>query len=170
MSEHYLKRFPKVKALIFDVDGVLTDGKIMLMPGVKDPVRSIHTRDAFALRTAVDAGLYVAVLSRGHSEELKTRLLNFGLSDAFFGKMDKEDTLEEILHIYTEFTAEEILYMGDDIPDLPVLNRVGIPTCPEDAAHEVRSVCKYISPHKGGEGAVRDVIEKVLRTQNKWPK
>ena len=166
MSEHYLKLLPKIKLLAFDMDGVFTDGTMMMIPG-EEPVRSFFARDGFALREAVNAGLQIAIITRGKSEEVKRRMLALGVQDVVLAAFEKWDALETICFSY-DIKPEEVLYMGDDIPDMEVLERVGVPTCPADAAHEVQHICKYISPFNGGRGCVRDVVEKVMRAQHKW--
>jgi 3-deoxy-D-manno-octulosonate 8-phosphate phosphatase (KDO 8-P phosphatase) len=166
MAEHYLKKLAKIKLLAFDMDGVFTDGTMMMFPG-EEPVRSFHARDGFALRQAIEAGLQIAIITRGKSEEVKRRMLALGVQDVVLGAFDKWDALETLLFSY-DITADEVLYMGDDVPDLEVLERVGIPCCPSDAIFEVQKACTYISDLPGGKGCVRDVIEKVMRAKDLW--
>ena len=107
------------------------------------------------------------MITGGHSESIRQRFRLFGVTDVYLRAHDKADSLDDLLAAYT-LDAEHVLYMGDDFPDLPVLTRVGVPTCPADASRDVLDHCIYISPFKGGEGCVRDVIEQTLRVQGKW--
>lgn len=166
MSEHYLKKMPRIQTFIFDVDGVLTDGSVTLMADGSQ-VRKMSSRDGYALQLAVKKGYRIAIITGGSSQQVKDRLMSLGVEDVFLKSYDKAEVFEEYISIH-ELDTETILYMGDDIPDYEVMSRVGIPTCPADAATEIREISTYISPVKGGEGCVRDVIEKVLRSQNNW--
>tara|TARA_B100000780_G_C21074095_1_gene432332 strand:+ start:442 stop:942 length:501 start_codon:yes stop_codon:yes gene_type:complete len=166
MSDHYLKLLPKVKALVFDVDGVFTDGSMFIMPGM-EVMRSLNARDTYSVRRAVDAGLHIGVITRGRSEDVKKGLEMVGVQDISLGAMDKWDVLETWKFSY-DWDLSEVLYMGDDIPDIDVLKHVGVPCCPSDAVQEVQDMCKYISPFEGGKGCVRDVIEKVMKAQDLW--
>lgn len=164
--KHYLEYLPHLKALIFDVDGVFTNAKLIIGPD-GEYTRALNTKDMYALHRAKEAGIYVACITRGTEPLLKTKLKELGVEDVFLGISFKVEPYEEILAMYG-FKDEEVLYMGDDVPDIEVLNRVAVPCAPADAVHEVKAVAKYISPFNGGDACVRDVIEKVLRVQNKW--
>ena len=166
MSNHYLQLLPKITTLIFDVDGVLTDGMVTLLPN-GDQVRSLNSKDGFALQLAVRKGLRVCIITGGNSENVKMRLSKMGITDIYLRVFKKIDTYDDIKVMY-DLTDEEILYMGDDLPDYEVMQQVGIPTCPNNAAREIKDVSTYISDLDGGRGCVRDVIEKVLRAQEKW--
>ena len=166
MSKHYLQLLPTIKLLAFDMDGVFTNGSMMMIPG-EEPVRSFFARDGFAIREAVAAGFQVAIITRGKSEEVKRRMTALGVQDVVLAAFEKWDALETICFSY-DIKPEEVLYMGDDVPDIEVLERVGVPTCPADAAFDVQKICTYISPLEGGRGCVRDVVEKVMRAQGKW--
>lgn len=166
MEISYKQLLPKVTTFIFDVDGVLTNGFVTIMPN-GELVRTMNIKDGYALKTAVDKGYRICIISGGTNEGVRTRLANLGIEDIFLGAHNKVDQWNFIKEKYN-LRAEEVLYMGDDIPDLPVLDKVGIPTCPNDAAPEVQQISKYISYKKGGEGCVRDIIEQVLRVQKKW--
>ncbi len=155
-----------IRCFVFDVDGVLTNGSIVVMPG--ELYRIMNIRDGFALKEAVDQGYHVAIISGGKSESVRSRLANLGIKDIYLGVHDKTERLDEIKILY-DLKDEEILYMGDDIPDYHVMKKVGVPTCPNDATHEIRSISMYISPFNGGEGCVRDVIEQTLKLHDKWP-
>jgi 3-deoxy-D-manno-octulosonate 8-phosphate phosphatase (KDO 8-P phosphatase) len=156
----------KVKAFVFDVDGVFTDGKIYLFSS-DEFVRAVNIKDGYAVRHAIDRGYPVGIISGGNSETVRERFRKLGVTDIYLNSIDKKDNLEDFYFKY-HLEPASILYMGDDIPDYEVMQRCGIPTCPSDAAIEIKSLSKYISNFKGGEGCVRDVIEQVLRLQGKW--
>jgi 3-deoxy-D-manno-octulosonate 8-phosphate phosphatase (KDO 8-P phosphatase) len=158
--------FSKIKCFGFDIDGVLTDGSVILMPG-GEQVRVMNIKDGYALQLAVKKGFFVFIISGGRSEEARKRLQLLGIEHIYLGASNKIDVFEEIL-ITHGIKAEEVLYMGDDIPDYEVLNSVGLSACPADAASEIRMMCNYVSPIPGGKGAVRDVIEKTMKAQNVW--
>jgi 3-deoxy-D-manno-octulosonate 8-phosphate phosphatase (KDO 8-P phosphatase) len=164
--ENFKTRLNRVKAFIFDVDGVLTDGSVTLMPD-GEQVRIMNIKDGYALQLAVKKGYKIAIISGGRSEMVRSRLNKLGVTDVYLGIESKIDTYKEFLEIY-ELQNEEVLYMGDDIPDYEVMKRVGIPTCPFDSAPEIKDISVYISQQKGGKGAVRDVIEQVLKLHGKW--
>jgi 3-deoxy-D-manno-octulosonate 8-phosphate phosphatase (KDO 8-P phosphatase) len=166
MNANFKQTLKNVKCLVFDVDGVLTNGTLIVMPG--ELYRVMNIRDGYALREAVTKDYVVAVISGGKSESVRSRLENLGLKDIYLGVENKSEKLDDLIHAY-DLKAEEVLYMGDDLPDYEVMKRVGVPCCPADAAPEIRELCLYISPNKGGEGCVRDIIEQVLRLQGKWP-
>lgn len=156
----------KIKALFFDVDGVLSRTTVpMALTG--EPLRTVNTKDGYALQLAVKCGLHVAVITGARNETLKKRYNSLGINDVYIGVSVKKDSLEELMCMY-ELALEEILYMGDDIPDYEVMQVVGLPVCPADAAVEIKQLSKYISPNIGGEGCVRDVVEQVLRAKGFW--
>lgn len=164
--ENFKSKLNKVKAFIFDVDGVLTDGSVKLMSdGLHGDTMNI--RDIHALESAVKKGYVVAIISGGRSEILRTRMNGLGITDVFLGSHAKIDSYNEFIAAYS-LKHDEILYMGDDIPDHEVMQRVGIATCPGDAAQEIKDISIYISQKNGGHGAVRDVIEQVLRLHGNW--
>lgn len=156
----------KIKALVFDVDGVLSaetiqmndDGMLM---------RSLNTKDGYALRLAVSEGLHVAIITGAHEEAIRQRYEALCIQDVFLGSSVKTDSLKKLLQKY-DLKTDEVLYMGDDIPDYEVMKLVGMPCCPRDAAPEIREISLYISHRDGGYGCVRDVIEQVLKAQGKW--
>jgi 3-deoxy-D-manno-octulosonate 8-phosphate phosphatase (KDO 8-P phosphatase) len=164
--ENFKTRLNKVKAFIFDVDGVLTDGSVVLMPD-GEQVRVMNIKDGYALQLAIKKGYKIAIISGGRSEMVKKRLNGLGVMDVYLACHNKIDVYKELLEIYN-VTPEEILYMGDDIPDYEVMKRVGIPTCPNDSVQEIKDICVYISHQNGGKGAVRDVIEQVLKVHGHW--
>lgn len=161
-----LERFSQVRALVFDMDGVLTDGGLWLLPD-GEWMRRMHIRDGYALQAAVKAGYLVSVISGSTSEPVRQRLERLGVTDVHMGVSDKCEKLRSTLSFHG-MQAEESLFMGDDLPDLSAIRAAGIGCCPSDAASEVRDAAHYVSPWKGGEGCVRDVIERVMRSAGSW--
>lgn len=161
-----LEKFGEVDTLLFDVDGVMTDSSLHVLENGQ-LLRKMHTRDGYALKAAVRAGLRVCIVTGGKSEGVKIRLQNLGVTDIYVGIQDKLETYEEYVDIY-ELDEGKILYMGDDLPDLAVMRRVGFPVCPADAAPEIKKISQYVSPINGGHGCVRDVIERVLKLRGEW--
>lgn len=166
MSKHYLQLLPKITTLIFDVDGVLTDGMVTLLPN-GDQVRSLNSRDGFALQLAVRKGFRICIITGGNSKNVKMQLSKMGITDVYLRVFHKMETYDDIKIMY-DLTDEEILYMGDDLPDFEIMQKVGVPTCPKNAAREIKDISTYISDQDGGQGCVRDIVEKVLRSQDKW--
>ncbi|NJL74118.1 MAG: HAD hydrolase family protein [Saprospiraceae bacterium] len=161
-----LEAFNSINTFIFDVDGVLTDGNLIVLENGQ-LLRTMNTKDGFAMKKAIDAGYKIAIITGGNSEGVVSRLKGLGINDIYAGVSEKIDSFQELVYTY-DLDAEAILYMGDDLPDLEVMVKVGLPTCPSDADHEIQRISKYISAHKGGQGCVRDVIERVMRVQGKW--
>jgi 3-deoxy-D-manno-octulosonate 8-phosphate phosphatase (KDO 8-P phosphatase) len=161
-----LQYFEPIRLFAFDMDGVLTDGTVMVMPE-GDWVRRMHIRDGFALQLAVKKGYEVAMISGSWSQPVADRMGKLGVRHVYEKVGDKASCLGELLK-KLGLTTQQVLFMGDDVPDLPALAMAGLPACPADAADDVRSVCRYISPFRGGEGCVRDVIEKTLRLNGHW--
>ncbi len=164
--ENFKSKLPRIKAFIFDVDGVLTNGSVTLMPD-GEQVRMMNIKDGYALQLAVKKGYKVAIISGGRSEMVRKRLNGLGITDIYLGSHTKMVQYEEFLMQY-DLQADEVLYMGDDIPDYEVMRHVGVATCPKDSAPEIKNICIYISDKNGGKGAVRDVIEQVLKVQDNW--
>jgi len=161
-----LSYFKKITTFVFDVDGVLTDGTlIVLKDGLQ--ARQMHVNDGFGLQMALKKGYRVLIISGGYSEEVKNRLEKLGIKNVQMGVENKNHFLSLYLE-ENKLKWEEILYMGDDLPDLPLMKQVGLSCCPNDAVNEIKAVVKYISPVKGGWGCVRDVIEKVLKINDHW--
>lgn len=165
-EKSYKEYLNHITTFIFDVDGVLTDGSIQVTT-TGELLRSMNIKDGFALRFAVNAGYNVAIISAGTNEGVKLRLEGLGIKDVYLGAYDKVTQFEAYIKA-NNIKPEHILYMGDDVPDYPVMKLVGLPTCPQDAIPEIKAISKYISHKKGGEGAGRDVIEQVLKVQGKW--
>lgn len=164
--DNILALFKKINCFIFDVDGVLTNGNLIVMPN-GSLVRTMHVRDGFALHLAIQKKYPIYIISGGNSIEIIDRLKNIGVTNIYMQVMDKKTVLNEII-LENNFDPKNILYMGDDVPDLKAMQLVGLPCCPNDAADEIKTISTYISFLKGGEGCVRDVIEKVLKLQNNW--
>lgn len=156
----------KIKALVFDVDGVLSRETITMYP-TGEPMRTVNIKDGYALQLAVKAGFHVAIITGARTEAVKVRYNGLGIKDVYTGASVKRDCFEELLLMY-DLKPEEVLYMGDDIPDYEVMQMCGLPCCPSDAACEIKGISIYISPNRGGEGCGRDVIEQVMRAQGKW--
>ena len=163
--KEYLKH---ITTFIFDVDGVLTDGTIQIGT-TGEMLRTMHTKDGYALKTALNQGFNVCIISGGTNEGVRHRLQGLGVTDIFLGAHAKIEQLNQYFETY-DIKAENVLYMGDDIPDFPVMNLVGLPCCPQDAVKEIKEISKYVSHKNGGNGCVRDVIEQVLKVQDKWMK
>ncbi|MEY4777549.1 MAG: hypothetical protein RIS13_297 [Bacteroidota bacterium] len=161
-----LEKLAQVKLLVFDLDGVVTNGKILVMPN-GEWIREMNIKDGYALQLAVKSGLTVAVITGSSSVPVKERLLKLGVELFFENIPLKSLTIKELL-LKLNIEKSSALFMGDDLPDLDAFGAVGIKTCPADAATELLQVADYISPQPGGNGCVRDIIEKVLRTQGKW--
>ncbi|MBN1952233.1 MAG: HAD hydrolase family protein [Bacteroidales bacterium] len=162
----YKSLLHKIKAFAFDVDGVFTDGLVLLFPG-NEFVRAVNIKDGYAVQHAVKLGYPIAIISGGRSEEVAERFRRLGVTDIYLGASYKLDFYEDFRMKYG-FEHEEILYMGDDMPDYEIMQRVGIPTAPKDACTEIKELARYVSDRRGGEGCVRDVIEQVMRVHDNW--
>ena len=165
-DKSYKESLHKINTFIFDVDGVLTDGSVTIT-SEGEMLRTMNIKDGFALKTAIDAGYNLCIISGGSNEGVRKRLANLGVKDIYLGAHNKIEQLNEYIS-NKGITTSQILYMGDDIPDYPVMELVGLPCCPQDAVPEIKAVSKYVSHKSGGKGAVRDVIEQVLKVQDKW--
>ncbi len=155
-----------ITTFIFDVDGVLTDGTVHVSQN-GEMLRVMHIRDGFAMKAALESGYNLCIISGGSNEGVRIRLKNLGITDIHLGSPNKVETFKEYIELYN-IKPEEVLYMGDDIPDYHVMQLVGLPTCPQDSAPEIKGISNYISHINGGKGAVRDVIEQVMKVQGKW--
>ncbi len=155
-----------ITTFVFDVDGVLTDGSVFVSND-GEMLRTMNIKDGYAMKTAIDCGYNICIISGGKNDGVRIRLQNLGIADIHLGCPNKIKTFEEYTQLYN-INPEQVLYMGDDIPDYHVMKLVGLPTCPQDACPEIKSISKYISHKNGGKGAVRDVIEQVLKVQGKW--
>ncbi len=164
---HFKTTLKNVKAFVFDVDGVFSNNNIYLHPS-GDMMRSMNVKDGFALQHAIRKNIPIAIITGGWSESVKIRFNNLGISDVYLKSSDKVADLADFISKYN-LEAESILYMGDDLPDFGAMKKVGIATCPADAAEEIKAISHYISDRPAGEGCVRDVVEQVMRAQGKWP-
>ena len=158
----------KIRAFVFDVDGVLSHQSQNLTPD-GELIRTSCTKDGYAIMYAIRKGYIIAVISGGGAPGVRERLEKLGVrpEDIYLKVANKTEALAEIEQRYS-LDKEAIMYMGDDIPDYEVMQLVGLPCCPADAVPEIKSVATYISPHKGGYGCGRDVIEQVMKAQRKW--
>ena len=156
----------KIKALVFDVDGVLSSGTISV-DTKGELIRTTSVKDGYALHLAVKLGFHIAIITGAFEESILLRYKEIGIEDIYLGSSRKTAMLQQLLDKFG-LSKEEVLYMGDDIPDYEVMQQVGMPCCPKDAAPEIREISLYISHLNGGCGCVRDVIEQVLKAQNKW--
>ena len=166
MAKSYKEIMNDITTFVFDVDGVLTDGSVFVNT-TGEMLRTMNIRDGYALKAAVDNGYNVCIISGGSNEGVRVRLRNLGITDIHLGTPDKVATFDEYTDVYS-ILPEQVLYMGDDIPDYHVMQLVGLPTCPQDACPEIKGISKYISHKNGGQGAVRDVIEQVMKVQGNW--
>lgn len=168
MERNYKEYLNHITTFIFDVDGVLTDGSIQVSTD-GELLRTMSIKDGYALKTAQTEGYHVCIISGGKNEGVRKRLRDLGITNIFLGVQDKVEQLKEFFDIY-DINPENVLYMGDDIPDLYAMQIVGLPCCPQDAAPEIKHISLYVSHRKGGKGCARDVIEQVLKVQGKWLK
>ncbi len=155
----------KISTFMFDVDGVLTNGDVLLMQD--QIIRSLNSRDAYAIQYAVKMGYKIMIVTGGNSLDVKDRLLGLGVHEVHLSSFNKLAVYNSIKTDH-KLVDDEILYMGDDIPDYQVMSEVGLAACPQDAAVEIKNISHYQSPFNGGRHCVRDVIEQTLRVQNKW--
>lgn len=166
MDRNFKQVMRDIRALVFDIDGVFTDGTVLLLENGQT-ARSFNSKDAFAVQMAAEAGFLLAVISSARTEDLRSRLKALGMKEVYLNTQDKKEQLEEFCLAY-DLDPSQVLFMGDDLPDYDAMQHCGLPVCPNDACHEIRSICPYVSPYDGGRGCVRDVIEQVLRAQGKW--
>lgn len=161
----YKERLAALDTFIFDVDGVFTDNLNLLMPGM-DPVRTFHTRDAYAVQHAIKEGLRIIIISGGHSEGVRQSLERMGVKEIHLATENKLELFDGL--VADGLDPERAAYMGDDIPDMLVMARVGLPCCPADAAEEIKAISAFVSRKDGGAGCVRDLLEQALKLQGKW--
>jgi len=161
-----LAAFKPIRCFALDVDGVLTDGNILLLDDGQQ-MRRMNIKDGYALQLAIKKGYHVLVISGAQSEAVKQRLQKLGVKDVMMGVLHKTAELEKYLRLH-DLKKEQVLFMGDGMPDHKAMLAVGLPCCPADAVAEIREISHYISPIKGGEGCVRDIIEKVLKLNGHW--
>ena len=156
----------QVKTIIFDIDGVLSAETITLSAD-GEPLRTVNIKDGYAIQLAVKMGLRIVIMTGAKTEAVRLRYERLGVEDIYMACAVKIKTYDEFLAKYG-LTDREVIYMGDDVPDLEILRRVGCPVCPQDACPDVKDACLYVSPYRGGYGCGRDVIEQTLRALGKW--
>ncbi len=161
-----LEKFEKIKTLFLDVDGVLTDGTVMVNEQ-GEQLRSFSIKDGYAIQLGIKVGLRIIVISGGRSKGVQHRLRGLGVTEIYLGVSNKLELMKEILE-ENNFHIEQVAFMGDDIPDIDCMQYVGLALCPHDAVEDVKRVSAYVSPASGGRGCVRDVLEKILRLQKLW--
>ena len=164
--KNYKTLLKNVSAFVFDVDGVMTNGQILITTE-GEMYREMNTRDGFAIKCALERDYKIAIISGGTNEGVRKRLETLGVDKVYLGIHKKDIAFDDFLKTY-DIDPEEVLCMGDDVPDLSVLKKVGVATCPQDAVPDVKKIVDYVSHKKGGDGCVREIIEQVMRVQNKW--
>lgn len=162
----FKERLQTIKGLIFDVDGVLSMD-VSPLDENGDPVRTANIKDGLAIRVAIQNGFQVAIITGANTQRVKLRYKKLGVENIYMNSFNKTESLDDFC-AKSGLQKSEILYMGDDLVDFPIMKEVGVATCPLDAVPEIKAISQYISDKKGGEGCVRDVIEQVLRSQQKW--
>jgi 3-deoxy-D-manno-octulosonate 8-phosphate phosphatase (KDO 8-P phosphatase) len=161
----YKERLAGLKAFLFDVDGVFTDNRVLLLPG-QDPVRTFYTRDAYAVQHAIKEGLRIIIISGGRSTGVADSFARLGVKEVHLGTSDKLALFERL--VADGLDPATTSYMGDDIPDLRVMQRVGFPCTPSDGVAEVKAISVFVSRQPGGGGCVRDLLEQAMKVQGKW--
>ena len=156
----------KIKAVIFDVDGVLSTSTISMGPDGQ-PVRSLNIKDGYAIQLAIKMGLHLAIITGGKTENVRLRYEGLGMKDVYLGVSMKLEVYEQFKQKYG-LKDEEVLYVGDDIPDYEIMQICGLPCCPSDACPEIREISTYVSPCEGGRGCARDILEQILKAQGTW--
>lgn len=165
MSLNFKGLLQNVKAFVFDIDGVFSHHVLLHPSG--ELMRSFNVKDGFAIQYAIKKGFQIAIISGAKSETMRVHFEHLGITDIYLQSSNKINDFHNFLNKY-QLKPEQILYMGDDLPDYEIMKKTGIPTCPTDAADEIKSISVYISHKSGGEGCVRDVIEQTLRVQEQW--
>lgn len=163
---NFKELLPNINSFIFDVDGVLTDGSVTIMPD-GEQIRKMNIKDGYALQFAIKKGYNIGIISGGSSESVRIRLNGLGIKDVYLKAHNKIEVFENYI-LEKGINPENILYMGDDIPDYDVMQKCGVATCPKNACIEIKNISDYISDKNGGEGCVRDIIEQVLRCNGNW--
>ena len=166
METSYKEILKDISTFIFDVDGVFTDGSLLITTE-GEMLRKMSVKDGYALKTALQKGYNVCIITGGTNKGVRQRLKGLGVTDIYLGAHHKEAPLEEYLELY-DIDPSNVLYMGDDLPDIPPMKRVALAACPQNAVAEVKAVSKYVSHINGGDGCVRDVIEQVLKVRGDW--
>ncbi len=168
MKANYKSLLPAVKAFVFDVDGVFTDGTVQITTS-GELLRTMSVKDGYAVKQAVEAGYKVCVITGGTNPGVEKRLAGLGVKDIHLGIHDKLQVLDAFL-AKNDLNAESIAYMGDDLPDIEAMQKAGVASCPNNAVPEIKAISDYVSHRNGGDGCVRDIIEQVMRVQDQWIK
>lgn len=163
---NFKQKLNNITTIVFDVEGVLTGGKQFVMEN-GELVSNIYSKDMYALKQALIKSFRIVLISTENNLALKNMYNKLGIKDIFLNQKDKSAFITWYTKVHN-IKEEAVLFMGDDIPDIEMLGKVGLPVCPSDAAHQVKEVCQYVSDKNGGEGCVRDILEQVLRVQDKW--
>ena len=164
--QNFKEKLNHIKTFLFDVDGVLTTGSVLVMEN-GELVRNLNSKDGYAMQLAIKKGYRIAIITGGNSQAVKQALMSLGIDDVFLAQNDKLQCYKDYIY-ENQLNEEEIVYMGDDLPDYEVMKRVGIAACPNNAAHEIKQISIYISNRNGGETCARDIIEQVMRCQGTW--
>lgn len=164
--QNFKEKLNKITTLMFDVDGVFTDGKVLVMEN-GEVVRNVYSKDGYAIHLAVQKKYKLVIISGGNNVAIKNLLTRSGIEHIFINQHDKLQCYKDFIYEHN-INDEQVMYMGDDLPDYEIMSRVGVAACPNDSAPEIKSICSYISPKNGGEGCVRDIIEQVMRVQGQW--
>lgn len=163
---NYKEKLKKITTFMFDYDGVMTDGALILQHE-GNPLRSANVKDGYVLQLAIKLGYNIVIISGGFSQSVENRFGALNITDVFLGVKDKVIVFNEYIKEHN-IELDQIVYMGDDIPDYKVMKMVGVPVCPADASEEIKDISIYISDKNGGKGCVRDIIEQVLKVQGNW--
>lgn len=161
----YKEKLAGLRAFLFDVDGVFTDNRVFLL-ACADPVRTFNTRDAYAVQHAVKEGLRIVIITGGRSQGVQDSFARLGVKEVYMSTANKLELFERL--VAEGLDPATTAYMGDDIPDLRVMQRVAFPCTPSDGAEEIKAISAYVSRHPGGGGCVRDLLEQALKVQGKW--
>ncbi len=165
MASSYKEKLKNISTFIFDVDGVFTDGSLVLVPG--EMARVMNVKDGYAVQLAIKNGLNIAIITGGSSEIVKARLEGLGIKEVYLKCHDKLTVFNQYLDKH-QLSAENVCYMGDDIPDYDVMRKVGLSVAPHDACEEIKAISDYISDKNGGKGCVRDILEQAMKVKNLW--
>ena len=168
MDKNYKTILKDINTFVFDVDGVLTDGTVIITTE-GELLRTMSVKDGYALKSAAQLGYQICIISGGSNEGVRKRLAGLGIRHIFLGSSEKEGIFDRFLQD-NNIDPANVLYMGDDIPDIPPMKKVAIAACPQNAVPEVKEICNYVSHKNGSEGCVRDVIEQVLKVRGDWAK
>lgn len=168
MKANYKTLLPAVRAFVFDVDGVFTDGTVQITTS-GELLRTMSVKDGYAVKQAIEAGYKICVITGGTNPGVEKRLAGLGVTDIHLGIHDKIKVLDDFI-AKNELAADSIAYMGDDLPDIEAMRKVGVASCPNNAVAEIKAISDYVSHRNGGDGCVRDIIEQVMKVQDKWIK